>query len=140
MNSLGSLYYARLDFIPLHSRSPQQLEGNNTSVEVVSSSQETGTSAEYENLTSKGEPAPGLSRGVVRYGRDYMNTRHVRNSWYDSGFETRGGMLTTLAAIFMTSCNASDMFLSRTISWATYHKVTRPKVVEWRVAVILIVQ
>ena len=83
LNSLGSLYYARLDFSPQRSRGPQQLESNNTSGEGASSSQETGTSGEYQNLTSEETPAPGLSRGVVRYGRDYMNTRPARNSWYD---------------------------------------------------------
>ena len=83
MNSLGFPYYARLDFSLQHSRGPQQLEGNNTSGEVASSSQETGTSARYRNLTVDGNPVPGFSRGVVRYGNDYMNTRPARNSWYD---------------------------------------------------------
>ena len=84
LNSLGSLYYARLDFLPQSFCGPQQLEsGNNTSGEDASSSQETGTSGEYQNLTSEEEPAPGLSRGVVRYRRDYMNTRPARNSGYD---------------------------------------------------------
>ena len=62
MNSLGSHYYARLGFLPQRSRGPQQLEGDNTSGEVARSSQETGTSVEYKNLTSEGEPAPGLSK------------------------------------------------------------------------------
>ena len=35
------------------------------------------------NLTAYGDPVPGLSRGVVRYGNDYMNTRPARNSSYD---------------------------------------------------------
>ena len=83
LNSLGSPYYARLDFSLQHSRGPQQLEGNNTLGEVASSSQETGTSARYRNLTADGDPVPGLSRGVVRYGNDYMNTRPARNSSYD---------------------------------------------------------
>ena len=83
LNSLGSLYYARLDFLPQSFRGPQQLESNNTSGEDASSSQETGTSGEYQNLTSEEEPVPGLSRGVVRYRRDYMNTRPARNSGYD---------------------------------------------------------
>jgi hypothetical protein len=83
LNSLGSLYYARLDFLPQSFRGPQLLESNNTSGEDASSSQETGTSGEYQNLTSEEEPVPGLSRGVVRYGRDYMNTRPARNSGYD---------------------------------------------------------
>jgi hypothetical protein len=83
LNSLGTLYYGRLDFLSQHFHGPQQLDGNNNSGEVASSSQEIGSGAEYENLTSEGEPAPGFSRGVVRYGRDYMNTRPARNSWYD---------------------------------------------------------
>ena len=83
MNSLGSLYYARLDFLSQLFRGPQQPEGNNTSGEVASSSQEIGTCAEYGNVTSDGEPAPGLSRGVVCSERNYMNTRPARNSWYD---------------------------------------------------------
>jgi hypothetical protein len=62
LNSLGSHYYARLGFLPQRSRGPQQLEGDNTSGEVARSSQETGTSVEYKNLTSEGEPAPGLSK------------------------------------------------------------------------------
>ena len=51
-----------------------------TSEEDARPSEESGTSAEYENLTSEGEPVPGLSRGVVCYRGDYVNTR---NSWYD---------------------------------------------------------
>jgi hypothetical protein len=78
--SIGSPYSARSDFLLQHSRGPQQLEGNNTLEEVASSSQETGTSVQYENLTADGDLVPGISRGVVRYRRDYMNTR---NSWYD---------------------------------------------------------
>ncbi|CAB3978717.1 Hypothetical predicted protein [Paramuricea clavata] len=82
----GSPYDARLDFLLQHSRDAQQLEGNNTSGE-ASSSQEAGTSDRYWNLTVDGNPVPGLSRGVVRYGNgygnDYMNTRPARNSWYD---------------------------------------------------------
>ncbi|CAB4016143.1 Hemicentin-1, partial [Paramuricea clavata] len=70
----GSPYYARSDFLLQHSRGPQQLEGNK------SSSQETGTSVQYESLTADGDLVPGISRGVVRYRGDYMNTR---NSWYD---------------------------------------------------------
>ena len=61
INRLGFHQYARLGFLPQRSRGPQQLEGDNTSGEVASSSQETGTTAEYENLTSEGEPVPGLS-------------------------------------------------------------------------------
>ncbi|CAB4020157.1 Hypothetical predicted protein [Paramuricea clavata] len=77
-----SSYYARLHILLQHSRGHQQLEGNITSQEVASLSQETGTSVQYENLTADGDPVPGLSRGVVLY-RDYMNTRPARNSWYD---------------------------------------------------------
>jgi hypothetical protein len=55
--SLGSLYY---DSLPLPPRGPQ-----------------------YGNMTSDGEPVPGLSRGVVPYQRDYVTTRPARNSWYD---------------------------------------------------------
>jgi hypothetical protein len=72
LNSLGSLYYASVRF-----------SRQRTSEEDARSSQESGTSAEYENLTSEGDPVPGPSRGVVPYQRDYMNTRPVRNSWYD---------------------------------------------------------
>ncbi len=56
---------------------------SDTAGEVTSSSQQTGTNAEYQNLTSEGNPTPGLSRGVVCYRRDYMNTRSARNSSYD---------------------------------------------------------
>ena len=70
MNSLGPTYYASLDILPPRSNCLEQLEGNNIS-------------AEYQNQTSEGEPAPGLSRGVVRYRRDYMHTGPARNSWYD---------------------------------------------------------
>jgi hypothetical protein len=62
-------------------RGSQQLDGNNTSDGVPSLLQEPGT--KYGNMTSDGEPVPGLSLGVVRYQRDYMNTRPARNSWYD---------------------------------------------------------
>jgi hypothetical protein len=78
-----SSYYARSDILLQHSRGPQQLEGNITSEEVASLSQETGTSVQYENLTADSDPVPGLSRGVVLYRGDYMNTRPARNSWYD---------------------------------------------------------
>ena len=54
-----------------------------TSEEDARSSQESGTSAGYENLTSEGEPDPGRSRGVVRFQSDYVTTRPARNSWYD---------------------------------------------------------
>ncbi|CAB4032957.1 Hypothetical predicted protein [Paramuricea clavata] len=57
----GFHQYASLGFLPQRFRGPRQLEGDNTSGEVASSSQETDTTAEYENLTSEGEPAPGLS-------------------------------------------------------------------------------
>ncbi|CAB4004558.1 coadhesin-like isoform X2 [Paramuricea clavata] len=101
----GHPYYARLDFLRQRPRGPLQLEDNNTSEEVASLSQETSTSADYGNVNtseevaslsqetstsadygnvaSGGEPVPGLSRGIVRYGRDYMNTRPARSSWYD---------------------------------------------------------
>ena len=78
--SLGSLYYARLDFSSQHFHGSQQLEDNNTSEE---EEQESGTSAEYENVLIEGKPVPGLSRGVVPYQRDYVTTRPARNSWYD---------------------------------------------------------
>ncbi|CAB3998077.1 Hypothetical predicted protein [Paramuricea clavata] len=75
----GFPYYARVEFLRLHPRgSPPP---DNTSDEVPSLPQEPGT--KYGNTTSEGEPVPGLSRGVVRYPRDYMNTRPARNSWYD---------------------------------------------------------
>ena len=54
-----------------------------TSEEDARPSEESGASAEYGNLTSEGKPVPGLSRGVVRYQRDYVTTRPARNSWYD---------------------------------------------------------
>ena len=54
-----------------------------TSEEDARSSQESGTSAQYGNMTSDGEPDPGFSRGVVPYQRDYVTTRPARNSWYD---------------------------------------------------------
>ena len=82
MNSLAC-HYDSLDVLPPRPSDPQQLEDNNTSDEIASSSQETDTSSEYGNVTSNGEPAPGLSRGVVRFRRDYMNTGPARNSWYD---------------------------------------------------------
>ncbi|CAB3998074.1 Hypothetical predicted protein [Paramuricea clavata] len=77
--SLLSLYYARLDFSSQHFHGSKQLEDNNTSEE----EQEPGTSAEYENVPSESKPVPGLTRGVVRYQRDYMTTRPARNLWYD---------------------------------------------------------
>jgi hypothetical protein len=77
---LGSLYYARLDFSSQHFHGSKQLEDNNTSEE---EEHEPGTSTEYENVPSEAKPVPGLSRGVVPYQRDYMNTRPARNSWYD---------------------------------------------------------
>ncbi|CAB4014749.1 coadhesin-like isoform X2, partial [Paramuricea clavata] len=67
----GPTYYASsLDILPPRSHCLEQLEGNNIS-------------AEYQNQTSEGEPAPGFSRGVVRYRKDYMNTGPARHSWYD---------------------------------------------------------
>jgi hypothetical protein len=54
-----------------------------TSEEDARPSEESGTSADYENLTSEGEPVPSPSCGMVPYPRYYMNTRPVRNSWYD---------------------------------------------------------
>ena len=66
-----------------HFRGTPHLLDGNTAEEVACSSQYTDTSDEYENVTSDGEPIPGLSRGVVCYKRDYMNTRPGRNSWYD---------------------------------------------------------
>jgi hypothetical protein len=85
--SLDSLYYARLDFSSQHFHGSQQLEDDNTSEEKEQKTdinvEESGTSSNYENMTSEGQPVPGLSRGVVRFQRDYVNTRPARNSWYD---------------------------------------------------------
>ena len=83
MNSLGSPDCIRMDFLSQHSRGSQQLEGNNTSGKVASSSQETGTTAQYQNLTADGKPVPISTRGVVPYQRDYMNKRPVRILSYD---------------------------------------------------------
>ena len=80
---LGHPFYAFIDFSPRQCRDAQEQEVNDTSEEDASSSQETGTSVTYQNLTSEGNPVPGRSRGVVRYRGDYMNTRPARNSWYD---------------------------------------------------------
>lgn len=65
-----------MNFSPQHFQSPPEAEG-------ASSSDDTGTSATYQNLTTDGNPAPGLSRGVVPYGRDYVNIRPSQSMWYD---------------------------------------------------------
>ena len=77
----GHNYY-RMRQTP-HFHGPQPLHDDNAAKDVSCSSQETGTSERYENLTSDGDPIPALSRGVVSYKRDYMNTRPGRNSRYD---------------------------------------------------------
>ncbi len=81
---VGSPYYAVINFSlqNLFVRN-RQLPENNTSDEGTSSSQETGSSVAYQNLTSEGNCEPGFSRGVVHYERDYVNTRPVRKSWYN---------------------------------------------------------
>ena len=53
------------------------------SEERVSTSQETGTGAVYENLTADGDPIPGHSRGIVNREGDYVNRGPSRSSWYD---------------------------------------------------------
>jgi hypothetical protein len=97
------------------------------------------TCADYGNVRSEGEPVPGHSRGVVPYQGDYMNTRPARNLWYDrlqlfrrlaiEWLRNTWGNVDEIG-MCMTSCNASDMFLSHTTSWATHPKATRPGV-EW---------
>jgi hypothetical protein len=72
-----------LNFSPQNARAPQVEEVDNISEEVANSSQQTGTSATYQNLTSDGNPIPGFARGVVAYRRDYTNTRPAGSSWYD---------------------------------------------------------
>ncbi|CAB4028024.1 Hypothetical predicted protein, partial [Paramuricea clavata] len=80
----GSPDCIRMDFLSQHSHETQQLEGNNTSGEVASSAQETGTNnAQYQNLTADGKPVPIFTRGVVPYQRDYMNKRPMRILSYD---------------------------------------------------------
>lgn len=81
--NIGSLYYAVINFslTNLFLRNRQLPETNDTSGEVTGSSQE--ICSRYQNLTNEGYPVPGLSRGVVDYRRDYMNTRSVQNSWYN---------------------------------------------------------
>ena len=100
----------------------------------------TGTSVEYQNLTSEGYPAPGLSRGVVRYGREYMNTRTARNTWYDI-FQ----LIRPLAVDWLRNTWGNvnefdrpvydvlqrDRQVSHTIGWATSRRMSQPKV-EWR--------
>ena len=76
-------HYAVLNFSStnLFVRNREQLENNgNSSEEVASSSQETGSSNEYENTLSDGTPVPAQTRGIVPYERDYKNTSL---SWYD---------------------------------------------------------
>lgn len=59
----------------------QQLENNdNTPEETASSSQETDSANEYENIISDGTPISAHTRGIVSYERHYMNTNL---SWYD---------------------------------------------------------
>ena len=76
-------HYAVLNFslTNLFVRNREQLENNgNSSEEVASSSQETGSPNEYENTLSDGTPVPAQTRGIVPYERDYKNTSL---SWYD---------------------------------------------------------
>ena len=80
-NPLGSRqYYAIFHFSAQHSLGRQQ---HNNPEEGASSSQGNDSTAEYGNLTTEGNPVPGLSRGVVLYQRDYMNTRPSQSSLYD---------------------------------------------------------
>ena len=73
--------FLNLSLINLFVRNRKQLENNgNTSEEVASSSQETGSSSEYESTLSNGTLLPGHSRGTVAYEGDYRNTSL---SWYD---------------------------------------------------------
>lgn len=76
----GVLYFSLQNFF---ARSRQQPESNNASEEVTGSSQEVASGVTYQNLTGEGNPVPGFSSGIVRYARDYMNTRPVLNSWYN---------------------------------------------------------
>ena len=80
-NSVGSLYYALLNFSSQNSCASQDLAVDNTS-EVASTSQEDGGSTNYQNLTDEGNPVPGFSRGVVRHKRNYINTRNT-TTWYN---------------------------------------------------------
>ncbi|XP_028399068.1 mucin-like protein [Dendronephthya gigantea] len=61
----------------------QEQSNNNNTEECASSSQRNGTIPNYGNLTSEGKPAPCLSRGIVPYKSDYINTRPSQRSWYD---------------------------------------------------------
>ncbi|XP_028399006.1 uncharacterized protein LOC114522508 isoform X2 [Dendronephthya gigantea] len=49
----------------------------------MASTSKTGTSVDYQNLTTDGDPIPGHSRGVVNDEGDYGNTGPSRGSWYD---------------------------------------------------------
>lgn len=65
-------------------RNRQQIENNSsTSGEVASSSQETGSTSDYGNMLSDEIPVPAVSRGILPYKRDYINTRPVGSTWYD---------------------------------------------------------
>ena len=80
--SIGSPYYALLNFASQNSRASHDVAVNDTSEEVASRLQENGASATYQNLTGEGNPVPGLSRGVVPHRRNYINTRSTA-SWYN---------------------------------------------------------
>ena len=77
-------YYAVFRFSSQHSPDGEQHHGYNDTEEGASFLQENNTSVKlYENLTTEGNPAPGISRGVVPYRNDYLNTRPSRRSLYD---------------------------------------------------------
>lgn len=61
----------------------QQRRRNSYAEERTSSSRDNRKIAKYENLTAEGYPVPSLSRGVVVYRPDYINTEPSRSSWYD---------------------------------------------------------
>ena len=84
-NSLGSFYYALLNFSSRNSRAPhhEDHEVDNISENTADSLQQCGTSAAYQNMTSEGNPIPGIARGVVPYRGDYINTRPAGRPWYD---------------------------------------------------------
>ena len=81
-NSLGSPFYALLNFASQNSPASQDLAVNNTSEEVASRLQGNGASANYQNLTGEGNPVPGFSRGVAPHRSNYINTRSTA-SWYN---------------------------------------------------------
>ena len=81
-NSLGSPFYALLNFASQNSCASQDLAVNNTSEEVASRLQENSASEVYQNMTDEGNPVPGFSRGVALHRSNYINTRNTA-TWYN---------------------------------------------------------